>query len=169
MVDFKPYPRSPHYIVGNDGSIWNSIFRNGTTLHVLGRPRQLAMSPSKGYLTVTICNNGKRFCGKVHAMVLEAFVGQKPVKHEGAHWDGNRKNNHIGNLRWTTVKENNHDKYRHGTMLMGSSNGRSVLTEADVCYLRKSKDSATALSSKLGVAINTICDIRKGRTWRHIL
>lgn len=56
----------------------------------------------------------------VHVLVLEAFVGLRPSPdHQGSHWDGNRFNNRLSNLRWATRKENAEDKKRHGTYLSG--------------------------------------------------
>lgn len=51
----------------------------------------------------------------VHHLVLEAFVGPMPEGHEGCHRDGDRTNNHLGNLYWGTRAENVRDAIEHGT------------------------------------------------------
>jgi hypothetical protein len=51
----------------------------------------------------------------VQTLVLLAFVGPRPPGHEGCHGDGNPANNHVGNLRWDTRRENTLDRERHGT------------------------------------------------------
>lgn len=64
---------------------------------------------------IGLSKDGKRRCKLIHVLVLEAFVGPKPDGKECAHFDGNNRNNRLGNLRWATPKENSDDKTRHGT------------------------------------------------------
>jgi NUMOD4 motif/HNH endonuclease len=52
---------------------------------------------------------------EVHRLVLLAFVGPRPPRHETAHWDGDPANNVLSNLRWATKSENYQDSVRHGT------------------------------------------------------
>jgi hypothetical protein len=48
-------------------------------------------------------------------MVLEAFVGPCPEdKHGGLHWDDDKDNNTLSNLRWGTMSENMQDQLRNG-------------------------------------------------------
>jgi hypothetical protein len=42
----------------------------------------------------------------VHHLVLEAFVGPAPARHECLHWDDHPENNRLDNLRWGTRAEN---------------------------------------------------------------
>jgi hypothetical protein len=51
----------------------------------------------------------------VHQLVLEAFVGPRPDGMQVCHVDGVSTNNHLENLRWGTVSENQLDRVRHGT------------------------------------------------------
>ena len=51
----------------------------------------------------------------VHALVLLAFVGPPPEKHECRHLNGNPSDNRLENLRWGTRSENIADAIRHGT------------------------------------------------------
>lgn len=50
----------------------------------------------------------------------------------------------------------------------GEVNGKAVLTEETVRYIRSSGKSNAALSRELGVSINTVRGVRIGRTWRHV-
>jgi hypothetical protein len=45
---------------------------------------------------------------------MHAFVGPRPKRHEIAHYDGNRANNNLSNLRYVTYRENFEDAVRHG-------------------------------------------------------
>ena len=55
----------------------------------------------------------------VHHLVLEAFRGRRPLKHEGAHCNGQHHDNRLSNLAWKTVKENSDDAFRHGARKIG--------------------------------------------------
>lgn len=50
----------------------------------------------------------------MHTMVLEAFVGPRPVGLYGCHNDGDPANNRLTNLRWDTPASNTADKVMHG-------------------------------------------------------
>lgn len=79
--------------------------------------RVLTPTPnSHGYPAVTLYGNGLRRVGKVHRLVLEAFVGPCPDGMEACHGpDRDQTNNRLSNLRWGTSSENNFDRVRHGT------------------------------------------------------
>ena len=48
-------------------------------------------------------------------MVLEAFIGPPPFPGAlGLHWDDDKLNNYVGNLRWGTYKDNIQDALRNG-------------------------------------------------------
>lgn len=51
----------------------------------------------------------------VHRLVLEAFVGPAPEGTECRHLDGDKENNRLDNLQWSTHVENERDKKAHGT------------------------------------------------------
>ena len=104
------------YEVSNHGRV-RSVDRTITDKHGnrrrhSGRVLKLATSPT-GHLKVNLgLDNPAKL---VHRIVLEAFVGPAPEKHECCHRDGNPANNHLENLRWDTRAENNFDRVRHGT------------------------------------------------------
>lgn len=68
-----------------------------------------------GYRRVSLCCNGVAGLRTVHTLVLEAFVGPRPPGMEGCHWDNDRANNWLANLRWDTKSANMLDQVRHGT------------------------------------------------------
>jgi hypothetical protein len=68
-----------------------------------------------GYQYVGIWIDRKRYRTAVHHLVLEAFVGQRPVGLFGLHKDNNPGNNVVDNLYWGTQIEN---------MKQASSEGR---------------------------------------------
>lgn len=79
-----------------------------------GRILRQAVHPS-GHLSVNLCADRSHRKGKVHQLVLFAFVGPPPPNCEALHGDGNPANNRIDNLTWGTRSENLLDAVRHGT------------------------------------------------------
>jgi hypothetical protein len=59
-------------------------------------------------------SSGPRRRRYTHGLVLETFVGPRPVGQECLHDDGDPLNNHLSNLRWGTHAENMADRVRHG-------------------------------------------------------
>ena len=75
----------------------------------------LSTSPnSTGHYTVSLHRDGKASSRKVHRLVLEAFVGPCPDGMEACHWDDDKSNNSVSNLRWGTPSENVVDAVRNG-------------------------------------------------------
>lgn len=69
----------------------------------------------KGYLRVQLSGPDGRRNRRVHALVLEAFVGPCPEGMQTRHMDGDKANNTLGNLSWGTPSENILDCVRLGT------------------------------------------------------
>lgn len=87
--------------------------RDGTTRFFPGRI--LAQSNLNGYRTVGLSIQKNSTRRTVQRVVLEAFIGKRPSGMEACHYDGDRSNNELSNLRWDAPKSNAQDKFRHGT------------------------------------------------------
>lgn len=60
----------------------------------------------KGYLQVSLSFNKKRFHTGVHRLVAIAFIPNPENKPEVNHKDGDKTNNNVWNLEWSTGSEN---------------------------------------------------------------
>lgn len=126
-----------------------------------------------GYLRACLYRKAKLNFRPVHQLVLEAFIGPCPSGKEGAHNNGVKSNNSVGNLAWKTTKENGADKAVHGSH-KGVRNAKAKLTEEDVKEIRRlfkprSREFGTvALGRKFGVSDATIGLIVRGNNWRHL-
>ena len=69
--------------------------------------RVLKPSVKGAYVSVGLCKNSKIFTCSVHRLVATAFLENPQNKSQVNHIDKNRSNNHITNLEWVTVVENN--------------------------------------------------------------
>jgi hypothetical protein len=69
-----------------------------------------------------------------------------------------------------TYRDNARDRNFKGRAASrkGQSNGRSRLSEADICSIRQSPKLQCDLADHYGVAQTTISAIKRGETWRHI-
>lgn len=98
---------SDEYIVDSDG-------------YVLSKRNNKPLKPSinhKGYAIINIMVNGKRKGLAVHTAIARTFLSEQykdglQVNHK----DGNKLNNNINNLEWTTGSEN----MRHSVDVLGN-------------------------------------------------
>lgn len=91
-------------IVGSDG------YQVSSYGFVRSPQNLLRMSLSSGYWSVRVRFSGLLERIRVHRLVAEAFIHKPDYAQVVNHLDGNKLNNHKGNLEWTTHKEN----IRHG-------------------------------------------------------
>jgi len=99
------------YEVTRDGSVWSTEgdrFLSSWWSGVYSR------GSSGPYETVSLSDGRRRKTHYVHHLVLEAFVGARPVGLECRHLNGRRDDNRLENLQWGTPEENSQDTLRHG-------------------------------------------------------
>jgi hypothetical protein len=140
---------------------------------------------SKGYLRVGLIINGKLVTRKVHRLVAEAFIPNPENKPFVNHKDGNKSNNRVSNLEWSTAKENTQHAIKNGFFSFQDSerskntnpkkgilNGQSKLTEKEVLEIRsKFKPrvyTREMLALEYKVKSSTIKDIVMRKSWRHL-
>lgn len=151
-----------NYYVTDDGRVWSER-------------TQKYLSPQydkNGYVKVqmrSIDNKSHRY--SVHRLVLENF---KPVqdmeKLQVNHKDGNKLNNNLNNLEWTTCKENIAHAIQNN--LRSTINGASKLTPEQVIEIfRRAWNGETNI--KLGKEFNVHPDqigrIKNKKSWKNIL
>lgn len=122
------------------------------------------------YVKYTISRDCVEKSVLAHRLVALAFLGPPPSDdYEVAHHDGNGSNCHRDNLRWATSKENAEDKRRHGTLVIGERVNTNKLTTAQVLEIRAAEGSHREISKRYGVHEANISDIKRGKSWRHLL
>lgn len=128
-----------------------------------------------GYRVVSMtAPGGVRSYRYVHQLVLEAFIGPRPVGMEACHNNGIRKQNYLTNLRYDTPSGNARDRITHGRgptgeHSRGEKNGLAKLNAKKVKYIRAHPEmTLERLASKYDVNLGTIWCARTGKTWRHV-
>lgn len=136
--------------------------------------KMLTQRPNaKGYLRVDLSKNATTKGHAVAKLVLISFGFPKPSAiHQAAHWNGVKTDNRLTNLRWATPQENEADKKRHGTVLVGEKNKKAKITEKDAVYIKENYvrksyrcSNANDLAGKFGVSKQQIMKIVKGDHW----
>jgi len=168
----KTIPDYPNYAITQSGKVWVKIRYDGQGRKAGGKWLRPAPCKRGNYPVVTLSkNNNKRtFC--IHTLVLEAYIGKRPVGKECRHLDGNPQNNNLDNLCWGTHSENMLDRALHGTSNRGERQGRSKLTERDVrliIYINKTKlFLQNDIGILFGVGLSSISSIVRKKIWKHI-
>lgn len=111
---------------------------------------------------------------KVHKIVAETFLGERPHKFDINHKDGEKSNNQLSNLEYCTRQENMRHAYAtklHGRPI-GVTNGRAKLTEQDVHEVWRiyHEEGMTQLdlAELFDISPTVVGDILHRRTWRHL-
>lgn len=138
------------------------------------RGRRGDMKPSvsrKGYDRLQLTKDGVRRKHHVHCLVLEAFVGPRPNDFDGAHDNGDKRNNRLSNLAWKSSKENNADRKRHGTLPEEESHPMSVITREQAKLIKRklaAGETAWSISIDLDISKHIVNNIKYGKTWRNV-
>ena len=75
--------------------------------------RILLNNNAKGdYFRVVLCKDVRIRYTKIHELVAEAFIGERPQKHQIHHKDGNKQNNVVENLVYVSTREHNIETMR---------------------------------------------------------
>ena len=157
---WKPVLGKPHYQVSNLGRVRSSNGLLKGYLHHDPKGRLAALTVSLDRRVKA----RKRREAKIHVLVLEAFVGPRPPKMDGCHYDGDPTNNKLCNLRWDTRRGNVQDAIRHGThspppTLYGERNGFAKLSDAQRAYIKSmplARGSKKSLARRFNVDQGTI-------------
>lgn len=121
-----------------------------------------------GYLYVSLSKNNKKKNFYAHLTVLRAFFGPAPQGMQGCHSDGNKTNNHLGNLRYDTCMGNHADKIKHGTSGRGEKSTKAKLTSQEVSQIRSLNGvSQNQVAAAYGVSQQHIGKIVRGLAWTH--
>lgn len=159
------------YEISNYGRIKSFIKHNGTNERILK-----LIKSKRGYFYIFLSKNGKREHFYVHILVLEAFIGLRPLNMECRHLDGNPSNNKSNNLLWGTHFENMQDRIRHGRYYTGNQKGinnpSSKINDWIIRIIRRLLEQGDLYQREIakifGVDQSLISYIKNKKIWKHI-
>lgn len=189
-MEIKELKQYPGYGVDKDGGVycrrtWRPI-RSPTTRLITGqtiyfgdkwrklKASRLRKSKSGNWQRphVSVSIEGRAVTKGVHKLVALAFHPNPYNLSFVCHKDGDPSNNHADNLYWGTPKQNQQDRYRHGTVCYGTKNRNSKLTEGEVWLVKRIFATGKFTKSELAKAImlseSTLGDIVMGVGWPHV-
>jgi hypothetical protein len=165
---WKPIPGFPGYFVSSDGHVASE---HGQGNRVWAPRHSMKPRSVKGYLQVKLhlMKNGKStpVFRQVHHLVLDAFVGPRPLGSECRHLNDVRTDNTAANLQWGTTVENRADQRRNGGALDGEKNPSRKLSSTEVQQIRSLRGYVTQkeLSRRFSVSQRTISSIQCFKSW----
>lgn len=171
--EWRPVTRKKHYEVSNWGRV-RSIDRYDSVNH-LGI--KVIDKFYKGQILGFFETSDRYYrCLKthVHRLVAQAFLpAPDPGQTVVMHLDDDRKHNHVSNLQWGSINDNNQDMIRKGRdqKAKGEGHGKSTLTNEEVLNIVELSQkglSQNAISKQIGVPRQTIGGILTGIRWSHL-
>ena len=152
------------------------------TQHYISEDGRVYNTKTKKYLSGSLDKDGYRrfrlngLNVSFHRILMEVF---NPVENmselEVNHINGNKDDNTLANLEWSTRKENMEHLINSGLSKKcsnkGTQNGRAKLNENDVLEIKRLLQkglSYSKIAEQFGVGKTAISDIKNGKTWSHI-
>lgn len=165
QITHSKYDLKYDYSLTEDGRVYSHFSKRFLSTHL----------DKYGYEKVRLTSSdNKRHTYSVHRLMLENF---KPC--EGMellqvnHIDGNKLNNHINNLEWTTCSENVQHAFRIGLKTQqGESNNLSKLTEIQVkeiiALLLTKQYTGAEIDRMYGLCKDYANSIRRHERWSYL-
>ena len=172
-----PIPKFENeYAVSNTGII-KSIYRlvkSGTSNYKPVKEKiKTQQLSANGYLSVNLFIKQKATKMLIHRAVALAFIPNPKNKPQVNHIDGNKLNNNVSNLEWSTGSENMIHAYKNNLQspLRGELASNSKLTENEVLKIRELYKNGT-IQKDIAIMFNIdrrlIGKIVHRQRWKHI-
>lgn len=148
---WKSVPGAPLYEVSNTG-----LMRRGGV--VLKTPLR------NGYPKISMSIDGERVQENIHRIVAQLFLPPAVGRTQVNHRDGDKTNNHVENLEWSTAKQNIHHAIATGLR-------KTKVTREQAREIRVAKlagGSPAAIAKAYGISIPSVHNIAAGRKWPEV-
>lgn len=157
-----------HYEISNYGRVRSFRSKNGI-------PKIIKSGIIRDFKITRFRSLGKLRTFLVHNLVAEIFIPRKDESYDSIlHIDGNKKNNHVSNLKWITRTENlikNKEKLIQRKIQSPDKYDGKKLTASDVVQIKKmlAKGIKSSIIAQLfAVSAMQISRIKNETNWQHI-
>jgi hypothetical protein len=156
-------PNWPEYTISKNGEVRRVTGACGA---VVGKTLKWTILKN-GYAKVALCRDSCRKEYLVHRLVALTYIGNA----EGldvCHFDGNKLNNNIKNLRIDTRKGNMADQIRMGKTPRGEKCGSNKYSIEFVKSIKNKLTNGVSVSflhNETGIPRPTLYGIKSGATW----
>lgn len=166
-MEWRAIPGHPDFEVSECGDVRRVVQGRRYPAGYVLKPKP----HQRGYVRYTLSGHDVL----AHRIVALAFIGAPPSsRHQVAHEDGTRTNNHWTNLAWKLPVDNQADRKRHGTFHSGVECSSAKLSDAQVDEIRAAYASGgvrfkggsvtmQALADGYGVSVGQISRVVNGR------
>lgn len=163
--------KARYLIVDRDGTIWRraSASTDGKRLSSEIRLVKVQIHKPTGRVYFNMTWLGFTKSVLVNRVVAWAYLPNPENLPQVNHIDGDKENNAVANLEWSSASDN--EKHAHRTGLKsgrGSANANAKLTADDVIAIRASDEDVAVLMERFDVARSTILNVQKRKTWDHV-
>lgn len=167
MKEWKPVVGyEDYYEVSNDGEV-KSLARKQNGINRFSKERILKLSNVNKYRYVGLRKDGVQKMERVHRLVASAFIPNPHNKPFVNHLDGNKSNNNVNNLAWSTNKENQlHSYHVLGTKGIKKCNIERTckpIIQIDIKTNNKIKRWESIVEAKTTLGIKGIIKVCKGQ------
>lgn len=124
-----------------------------------------------GYQRVTLCSNGNVKRWLLHRLIASVYIPNPNNLPVINHIDGNKQNNQVSNLEWTTYAKNENHSYRvlAKQAVSCEEHYNAKLTAEDVRDIREIDNiNYTQTAKDYGVNRQTIYDAYNYITWNKV-
>jgi hypothetical protein len=177
METWKPVVGLEGYYEVSDAGAVRSVARSYIINGGVYRKPSVLLKGSiarNGYLRHTLSVDDVKYYKSVHKMVAEAFVENPLNLPQVNHVNGNKLDNRVENLEWTSASTNVQHAYNIGLAngKAGSRNSQAILTEAEVLEIVRlyntGKYKQKDLAQMFGQKFQNISSILRGKSWSTV-
>lgn len=162
LKQFQGYSR---YFFGNDGSVWYKG-KSGE----LKKFKHFSGKATNGYCKVHLTNDTKqRKSYWLHRVIAMLFLENIENKEFVNHKDGNKLNNSVDNLEWTTRSENEKHAHKIGLKDFKGKNGK--LTKEEVLQVKRLSTEGInqrVIAKTYGITQSAVSRIKNGDNWKWL-
>jgi len=124
-----------------------------------------------GYLSVTLCKNGRKKTFWPHQIVMSVFHGERPNGKCVHHHNGDRHDNRLSNLSYVTFSYNSKDGYLNGDIQRGEDRPNNKLKEGEVWLIKKllaEKVMGKFIAKMFKISCGCVSQIKTCKSWTFV-